>query len=202
LTSATHMGNAILRTGEDAAAFDRTAGSGIVNPSRLFHSERYLSANSDIVALMVLDHQVRMHNLIATLRRDANSGLPVAEAIEQLVRYMLFVDEAPLRGPVAGSSSFATDFEQRGPKDSKGRSVRQFDLRTRTFRYPCSYLIYSNAFLGLPEAIKQQIYGRLADVLSGRDTGAAFASLQPADRTAIFEILTATHPEFAAARQQ
>jgi hypothetical protein len=100
---------------------------------------------------------------------------------------------------VAGPTTFAKDFEQRGPRDPKGRSLRQLDLRSRVFRYPCSYLIYSDAFLALPREIKTTIYSRLSDILSDRDASPFFARLQPSDRTAISEILTATHPEFAQA---
>lgn len=56
---------------------------------------------------------------------------------------MLFVDEAPLTGPVKGGSGFAEAFAARGPRDGKGRSLRDFALRRRLFRYPCSYMIYT-----------------------------------------------------------
>jgi hypothetical protein len=194
-----HMGNAVLRNGEDDAAFDRAPGTNMKNVASHFRSERYLSSESDVVALMVLEHQAHMHNLLTKLHYDASQALPLDADIEDLLRYALFVDEAPLKGPVAGTTTFAADFERRGPKDPQGRSLRQFDLRTRLFRYPCSYLIYSDAFLSLPTAVKQRIYGRLGDILSGRDRSEAFARLQPADRTAIAEILRTTHPEFAGA---
>lgn len=194
-----HMGNAVLRSSEDEASFDRAPGTNMKSVASHFRSERYLSSESDVVALMVLEHQAHMHNLLAKLHYDASQALPLAADVEELLRYALFVDEAPLKGPVAGTTTFAADFEQRGPKDPQGRSLRQFDLRTRMFRYPCSYLIYSDAFLSLPMPVKQRIYGRLGDILSGRDSSDAFARLQPADRTAIAEILEATHPEFAAA---
>jgi hypothetical protein len=207
-----HMGNALLSSGQDAASFDRGPGTAITNVSRLFYADRYLSPHSDVVALMVLAHQARMHNLMAKLHREAApataasgpavdpaSRSAVPEHIEEIVRYMLFVDEAPLAGPVTGSTTFSADFERIGPLDGKQRSLRQFDLRARLFRYPCSYLIYSSAFLALPSEVKAAIYARLAEVLSGRDTGPAFARLGAAERLAIAEILRATHREFAEA---
>jgi hypothetical protein len=157
--------------------------------------------DSDVVALMVLGHQVRMHNLIARLHRRSVDGLPFDEDVEDLVRYMLFVDEAPLRGPISGSTTFAADFERLGPRDAGGRSLRQFDLGGRLFRYPLSYLIYSQAFRALPQPVLARVYGRLTEVLSGRDTTPAFARLSSQDRTAITEILTATDRGFAAARR-
>jgi hypothetical protein len=110
------------------------------------------------------------------------------------VRYLLFTNEAPLDGPVAGTSAFAEEFMARGPRDSHGRSLRDFDLRTRIFKYPCSYLIYSEAFDSIPEPAKEYIYRRLFEVLSGREQGPEFASLSNEDRRAILEILVATKP--------
>jgi hypothetical protein len=63
------------------------------------------------------------------------------EPAEELVRYILFADEAPLEGPVAGTTDFAKDFAAIGPRDAEGRSLRDFDLTRRMFKYPCSYLI-------------------------------------------------------------
>jgi hypothetical protein len=211
VAGSTHMGNALLPGSIDVASFDRERGTRITDVSTLFRSDLYLSPHSDIVALMVLAHQVRMHNLIAKLHREAASPPPgsaagdasrrIADSVEDLVRYMLFVDEAPLKGAVAGPTTFAADFERRGPVDGKQRSLRQFDLRTRLFRYPCSYLIYSDAFLALPAPAKESVYARLVEILSGRDSTAAFARLQQADRTAIADILRVTHPEFAVAKR-
>jgi hypothetical protein len=196
-----HMGNAVLRDSQDEADFDRVPGTSMTRAavSAHFRSERYPSGDSDVVALMVLEHQVRMHNLIAKLKYDATGKRPLDADVEDLLRYMLFVDEPALAGPVAGPTTFAADFERRGPADSRGRSLRQFDLRTRLFRYPCSYLIYSEAFLSLPGPVKQDIYRRLDDILSGRDATEVFARLPLPDRIAIGEILRATLPEFAAA---
>lgn len=205
-----HMGNALLRAGQTDGSFDRAPGTGIANVATLFYSDLYLSPWSDVVALMVLDHQARMHNLIAKLHHDAVAGTPQRDAtgfpkvlnedIEELLRYMLFVDEAPLKGPVAGPTKFAAEFERLGASDPQGRSLRQFDLRTRLFRYPCSYLIYSDAFLALPQPVKSRIYARLSDILSGRDATGPFGKLVSADRVAIASILTATHPEFGRAK--
>jgi hypothetical protein len=115
---------------------------------------------------------------------------------DQLVRYLLFVNEASLSGldaqQVLAGSPFARSFVQRGPRDSKGRSLRDFDLSTRLFRFPCSYLIYSEAFDKLPEPAKSYVYHRLFEVLSGREQGAEFAQLSSVDRRAILEILLET----------
>jgi len=108
---------------------------------------------------------------------------------------MLFADEFPLTSPVAGTSSFAVEFQAQGPRDSRGRSLRDFDLKTRLFKYPCSYMIYSLSFDRLPDAVKQYIAGRLRDILTGDDKSEALAHLSADDRQAILEILTDTKPE-------
>ena len=115
---------------------------------------------------------------------------------EQLLRYLLFANETELPGldgkQVIASSAYAREFASRGPRDSKGRSLRDFDLGTRIFRYPCSYLIYSEAFDSLPEAAKTYVYHRLLQILSGQDQDADFESLSAPDRQAILEILLET----------
>jgi hypothetical protein len=110
------------------------------------------------------------------------------------VRYLLFANEAPLEEPVAGTSGYAEEFAARGPRDARGRSLRDFDLRRRIFKYPCSYLIYSEAFDAIPQPAKDYVYRRLLEVLSGREQGPEFASLSAEDRRAILEILVATKP--------
>jgi len=115
---------------------------------------------------------------------------------EQLLRYLLLANETELPGldakEVIASSAFAREFAARGPRDSRGRSLRDFDLSRRIFRYPCSYLIYSDAFDALPEPSKTYVYHRLLEVLSGQDKDSDFDSLSAQDRQAILEILLET----------
>ena len=112
--------------------------------------------------------------------------------LESLITYMLFADEANMHDTVQGSSSFAKTFPERGPRDSKGRSLRDFDLEKRMFRYPLSYMIYSEAFDGLPEPVRARIYARIYDVLSGKDQSAKFAKLTEEDRSNVLEIVRET----------
>ena len=120
------------------------------------------------------------------------------EAAVQLVDALLFTDEAPLPGPMVGSSGFAAAFAARGPADPAGRSLRQLDLTTRLLRYPCSYMIYAPAFDGLPAAAKNAVYQRLWDVLSGRVSARRYARLSASDRRAVIEILRATKSDLPA----
>ena len=162
--------------------------------TREFNTEGYLAPVSDIVALMTFEHQTQMTNLLTRLGWEARMGAAYDSDLEQTVEYMLFVDEAPLREPVQGVSSFATTFPQRGPRDSHGRSLRDFDLQTRLFRYPLSYMVYSPAFDALPDTVRARIYQRLYDVLTGRDQSAKFATLSADDLRNILEILRDTKP--------
>ena len=113
---------------------------------------------------------------------------------------MLFVREAALRGPVRGTTDYAKDFAARGPADRQGRSLRDFDLDSRLFRNPLSFLVYSAAFGALPDVVLDRIYSRLGAVLSGEDHHPNFAHLSEVDRVAIQEILEATKPEFVTRR--
>ena len=160
-----------------------TDGDGTVTPADLagrFDSAAYLTPHSDVVAIMVLEHQVEGHNRIThatqtTLRaiHAAGDSPPgeaalgrINDACEELVEYLLFSREAKLGQTLSGSSSFARDFAARGPRDSKGRSLRDFDLTTRLFRYPLRYLIYSPTFDGLPDLASAD-HGRDIDLGTG-----------------------------------
>jgi hypothetical protein len=120
----------------------------------------------------------------------------IAKAADLLLGYMLFRDEQPLKGRVTGTSSFAEEFPRQGSRDRKGRSLRELDLNTRLFVYPCSYLIYSSTFDGLPLEMKEVIWRRLDQILAGHDGSALFRGMPRADREAVRDILLDTKPEF------
>ena len=158
-----------------------------------FDGRGYPTLFSDVVALMVLEHQTHATNLITRAGWEARVASPhVDVAVDELVDYLLFVDEAPLPHPVAGTSGFAEQFASAAPRDAKGRSLREFDLRTRLFRYPLSYMIYSPGFAGLPDEVRRAVRARLDVVLSGKDTRKKYAHLTPEVRVAIQEILRDT----------
>lgn len=220
-----HMGNVFLSS-KDRTGLDVEAGANCTDLSGRVDTDPYLSPHSDIIALMVLEHQADMHNLITAASYNTRTALfqcasmnkildrpadyqsestqrRIDNAAAELVDYMLFTDEIELTDPIRGTSSFAEDFAARGPFDSKGRSLRQFDLETRMFKYPCSYLIYSTAFDALPPESKARVYQRLYDVLSGKNQDKKYSRLSADDRQAILEILRATKkdlPEYWQAR--
>jgi len=203
-----HLGNGVLHDGSRPEDFDRTLHANVADLQGLLDTSSYLTRSSDVVAHLVLAHQTQMHNLITQTNYQTRLTLyatpgtlseagrsRIEKTAEQLVRYLLFTNEAPIEGTIDKKSAFAVDFEARGPRDSAGRSIRDFDLQKRIFKYPCSYLIYSEAFDAIPEPAKGYIYRRLFEVLSGREQGPEFSSLSDEDRRAILEILVATKPE-------
>lgn len=197
---AKHMGNIPVMPADRKRA--------IANPQRplasvsgLFDPKGYPSMHSDVVALLVLEHQTHMTNLITRIGWEArvaahdgsaDGAARVREAAVDLVDYLLFVDEADFVGPVKGSSGFTTMFPGQGPKDARGRSLRDFDLRTRLFKHPCSYMIYTQAFDQLPASAKDAIFARMWTVLSGGDPAPKYKRLSRADRLAVVEILRDT----------
>jgi hypothetical protein len=212
----THLGNMILKNPAPRRdEIDNSAGMNVTDLADRFRTSAYPTPHSDIVALMVLEHQTTVHNAIvaanlrtrealwyenaldeafdeaadelreSTLRRIENAG-------ERLVECLLLSGEAPLTAPIAGTATFAEEFTARGPFDDRGRSLRQLDLRTRLFRYPCSYLVHSESFDALPTITREYVLRRLHEVLTGEDRSEPFAHLTDDDRRSILEILRAT----------
>jgi len=197
-----HMGNAIATDPGDLGAMVTPETVHVTNLEGRFDMTGYLSHYSDIVALLVLEHQAQMLNLITRVGWESRVGGEAAPTfpatVEDLVDYLLFVDESPLPGPISGPTMFARQFSDSGPRDAKGRSLRQLDLTRRLLKYPCSYVIYSAPFDALPEAAKAAVYQRLWDVLSGRVSDARYRVLSAEDRTAIIEILRDTKKDLPA----
>lgn len=203
-----HMGNTLF-SGTGSTARASQAPPQLRSLEGKFEADGYPSKYSDVAAVMTLNHQVRMINLLTRVgyetrvaldqqQRDPRSAaaanrLVAADAAE-LVDYLLFVDEAPLPEKFESTSGFRQEFERGGVADKKGRSLKQLNLETRLLRYPCSYMIYSPAFDGLPGATKDAIYARMWDVLSGKAREQKYARLTPQLRAAIVEILRDTKP--------
>ena len=208
-----HLGNSFLQDPLHPEAFDPKPGTDVMNLADRFDTTKYLRPTSDIVALMLLDDSVRMHDLLVYARyetlfaeRDRAQGdFPpdwpekrISRAGEVLLSYLLFRDETPLKGKLEGTSGIEKEFPLRGPRDRKGRSLRDFDLTTRMFKYPCNYLIYSKEFDALPDAMKQYLWKRLAEILGGKDQSPTYRSMSRADQARVREILLDTKPEFSA----
>jgi hypothetical protein len=171
-----HLGNVTANSRDDDGPLDVERGANLASLTDRFDTAPYLNGgHSDIVALMVFEHQAQAHNLFTQLNyqtqwavrdsRAINEALGkkgeggggggaatgdelsdsakrrISSAGEKLVRYLLFCDEDLITDRIQGTNTFAADFAAQGPRDKKGRSLREFDLRRRMFKYPLSYLI-------------------------------------------------------------
>jgi hypothetical protein len=211
----THRGNAVVRDKNKPEELETEGTQNVTDLKSRFDTGAYLSPYSDIAALMVLEHQTHMTNLITRVGYETRMAVSSSQAInkalgepldqlsessvrrinnasEELVEYMLFSGEAAITEPIRGNSGFSEAFMKDGPRDGKGRSLRDLDLTRRIFRYPCSYMIYSEAFDDMPPLARERILRRVWEVLKGKDTRPAFAHLSPDDRKNMFEIITAT----------
>ena len=179
-------------------------GTSLTDLKALLDVDRFIMPSSDVVALLVLEHQVHMMNLLARLRMDAEALSEQDDfsrahpATENVLRYLLFTEEAALTGQIHGTSGFSSAFESLGPRDSRGRSLRQFDLTTRLFKHPCSYMVYSPGMDALPLRARRHLYHRLWQVLSGEDITPVFKGLSPETRNDIREILLETKKDLPA----
>ena len=186
---ARHMGNAMvtvaLERGEDAIS-DATLNRDALDP-RVDRS-KYPAGSSDITALMVFDHQGHAMNLLTRLGWETRIALDGAAAdfskgelralVNDAADYLLFVDEPLLAAPVRGISKFAEVFSAAGPRDRHGRSLREFDLQTRLFKYRCSYMIYSPAFQQLPDPARAALTARMRQLLLARQDAAVLEILR------------------------
>jgi hypothetical protein len=197
-----HLGNALVERSDPTAS--HAAAQNVTSLRGRFDVDAYPSPDGDITALLVFDHQMQMMNLLTRAGWDVRVASAkhedvaptIGELAVAIADYMLFVDEAPLQARVTGTTAFAERFSSLGPRDRRGRSLRQLALDTRLLRYPCSYMIYSDAFAQLPAAMRDAVYLRLADVLTGKVREPNYQRLSAADRQAVLEILRDTKSDW------
>lgn len=211
-----HRGNKIARR-DPRDPFDWEQHANIDSLTELIDTDPYPEPTSDLVALMVLEHQAQMHNLITRAGFETKQAVHYQEVMnrvlergddyesestarrikaagDELLKYMLFADEYKLESPIKGSNQYSQQFVKLGKRDSQDRSLRDFDLQTRLFRYPCSFLIYSTSYDELPSRMLEYVEGRLIEVLVGDEVDPEFSHLTAVDRQAILEILVETKP--------
>ena len=194
-----HRGNLIGEKDLERSKTDPLFKANITDLSPYLDPSKYYGSGSDIVALMVLEHQVHMHDYVARLNIEAEQMLAayghvryIRSQVDAFLRYLLFTEEFPLAGEIEGNPDFIRDFTAKAIRDSKGRSLRDFDLKTRIFKYPCSFLIYAPSFDAIAAPIKEVILQKLHDILTGKNQDPQFARLTTEDRKAILEILLDT----------
>ncbi len=195
----THRGNLVGKAAFQKAEEKPNYLGNLTSLKKLVDLEGYAAPHSDLVALMVLEHESHFHNFVTRLHYETQMAMSRYQHIRYLrsmaegfLKYLLFIEETPLKSKIKGTSGFADYFAALGPQDRRGRSFRQFDLEARLFKYPCSFLIYSEAFDLLPKPMREHLLRRLHEILTGEDTSAEFAGLAPDSRRAILEILRET----------
>jgi hypothetical protein len=212
-----HFGNLPLREERGQEALRQPAARDLATLARYFDTNAYLTANSDIAALLVLEHQSFVQNQITrvnykvrtVMAREGHGPAPhswadasprdqaqIRTMIEPLVRALFCADAVQLEDRIQSTSGFAARFSAQGPRDRRGRGLRELDLNRRLFRYPLSYLIYSEHFDALPDYVLDYIGMRIAEVLNGTDTTGVSSRLTAAEREAIAQILMDTKPRF------
>lgn len=213
-----HLGNltAVEADNGQTVLYDREQGANLTDLSPYFNTSLYLQQTSDIVALMVLEHQVQMHNLLTQGASVIHERIASAQSLagylgepydpatsetlqrvlhsyaDRIVKHLLFCNEIALDEPIVGSPDFQQAFGANRRQDSAGRSLKDFDLQTRMFKYRCSYMVYSRAFDLMPQLLKDAVIAKLRSVLTGSDTDAAYAHLGLDERQAIEVILSDT----------
>lgn len=213
----THLGNLIVHDEKVSRPVVNEHGQNVTDLSERLSVGNYLSPHSDIVALMVLEYQTLVENRITQANFTTRQALyyqvsmnralgePEGQHLESvtnriqgagdaLVEALLMTDEARLTAPIHGTSGFAEQFARIGPRDHLGRSLRDFDLVSRMFKYPCSHLIYSKAFAELPSEMRDYVWQRLWTVLDDESDAEQSAHLSKDDRRAIVEIIRETVP--------
>lgn len=221
-----HMGNVIAHADGDRPVLDRARGTNVLSLAGFFDTNPYLAKTSDIVSLMVLEHQCMLHNKLTDGAKSTREAMarqhdlqkafnepftevPQGSALtvirnhaEKIVKHLLFSEEYTLQdGGVEGGAAFQDAFRRNRKDTADGRSLKDFQLLNRLFKYRCSYMIYSRAFDALPAQLKTEIYAQLDAVLSGQNQSREFAHLSPSERQHIREILLETKGELRAAWQ-
>jgi len=216
-----HRGNALAHEEHDQLVVDLRRGANLTDLSGLLQTKLYLRPDSDIVALLVLEHQTAMQNTLTRASLDCRRMLayqktlqtelkePVtdwlayesvkhvfAAAAQQVVDDLLFKDEAELPPRVEGSAAFPEAFGREVPRADYGGSLKDLQLAGHLFKNRCSYLIYSESFRTLPAELKRRVYSRLVHALDPANSDSRYGYIPTEERARISTILRQTHPDF------
>jgi hypothetical protein len=222
--SQTHLGNVQLaNAGELAQVQQHTLGNlDTLAGQNLFDTSPYIRDTSDLIALMVLEHQLTVLNQLMYVKFKAPAVLARAKMLDalqaptwdalperaqrtlkrmldKLVQVLLMQDAIQLAEPISGNAEFRAWFEAQGPRKAQGRSLRELDLESRLFRLPLSYIVQSRDFAMLPAFARDYVWRELAAILQGKKLHPALENVAAADLLAVLQILQETQPGFAAA---
>jgi hypothetical protein len=212
-----HLGNQIASDRIDPQKIDSESGANWNELPKSIDLKKYPRSTSDIVSLMVLEHQTRLHNLITRANYEARQATYLDQSInkaldrpndyvsestqrriktvsDDLLKGILLADEFVLEQPIQGSNEFNEVFAKRGKVDSQGRSLHQLDLQKRLFKYPVSYLVLSPHFDALPKPVLDCIRRQLRGILVGSQEAPPGVSFNQKEREVLFEILDDLKP--------
>lgn len=203
-----HLGNQFF---EESGPVEPTK-QGLATLQGRIDVSRYPRPTSDVVALVVLEHQCQVHNLLNAASVNYGRARFLAEAVDpqadadagqagrvadaaavKVVDALLFKNEADLGEGIEGDRTFQDDYLRQFPKSSSGRSLADFKLYRRIFKYRCSCMVYSNAFDHLPVRVKRAVIARLRQALSDGDQDIA-PHLGASEKRRIRAILEETLP--------
>lgn len=218
--STLHRGNVFSEEKNNELVADFKRGANVTRLDKFFDPSRYLTNSSDIVALLVLEHQTAMQNTITRAGMNCRRMLEYQQAllrelnetstnelaydsvrsvfkgaVQDLVDDLLFQGEAPLPAGLEGAPEFQRAFLENARCAADGRSLKDFSLTGHLFQHRCSYLIYADAFLALPPQLKRRVYARLEEILTAQPAESRYAYLANEERAHIVRILRETHPE-------
>ncbi|MGB0992668.1 MAG: hypothetical protein ACPG32_09385 [Akkermansiaceae bacterium] len=208
-----HLGNKWIKKG---SRFQKSHGLNVTDLKPYFNTEKYLTDTSDILALMLLEHQAEAHNIFYSARtgylraeflsKAVNDGKVNAESLKGLrrnyvssiLKLLLFADEAKLpTDGIDGSQQFVKDFTAAG-KSHDDYSLRDLRLQKRLFKYRCSYMIYSKSFALVPDTIRADVLKSIRAITTEGKTYPGLPSLSKREKERIDLILKSTLPEYAA----
>jgi len=219
-----HRGNAFAHDGGETVTLDMERGANLTELKKFIDPSVYPMPTSDIVALMVYEHQLAVHSALTRANYEClrmlayQRGLqesfkepltdePFYDSVKSVFRNsteavldaLLYKDEAPLpAGGIEGTPAFRETFEKGGKRSANAGSLRDLDLRQRLTKYRCSHLIHSSQFRALPKPLLKQISQRLNRILTEPESEKRYAYLAAEERTAIATILRETEPELTA----
>ena len=213
-----HRGNGYTKQNSNYEIISKEAHS-FADLKSFFDPDKFLTNTSDVQALMAMEHQVKMHNIFTTTkfrsmhalhnekvinkalgetgRREQTKRI-LSNAANEILEYMLFESELSIKGvEIVGVSAFRNSFSAIAPKSSSGSSLSELSFENRISKFPCSWLIYSDSFKGLPPELKEIVLDRLIDILVGEEVPDKYIHLRRT-RTDIHKILMDTHLAYAA----
>jgi hypothetical protein len=213
-----HLGNSIAKREGRKVSIDSDQHANLQKLDEFFPTEQFPVTGSDVVALLVFDHQVTMHHNLVEAGYRARQSLhdsklapdeldvsklqsgrsadEFSEAVDMVVDYLLFREETPLPSKVTGNPAFQRAFTTNKRSAKSGRSLKDFDLNERIFKHRCSYMIYSPSFDGLPPMLKKAVYERLHQILATEERVEGFEYLEAEEKRHILEILRETKDGF------